>query len=160
MYEVPKEVIWRHASHKVAEYFAEKVFERRKKGFVPVLIEDFYDSLYFMPCNSQGYPDYYRLRALEVPRYPMAFLTDGDIPTGEITVNEIEIVAKHPLVMGRGYDLEGYPYVFLWSGEKVGTERIPIEKLDVKELMRVAQVAIKNREGLIVDEALRNKIYK
>jgi len=39
-------------------------------------------------------------------------------------------------------------------------KRIPIEKMDVSALLRAAQVAVHKREGLIVDEALRNKVYK
>jgi len=38
-------------------------------------------------------------------------------------------------------------------------KKVPIEKLDVKFLMKLAQEAIKSREGLIIDEAISNRLY-
>ena len=58
------------------------------------------------------------------------------------------------------YDWQEPPVVFMWSGKRMGTDLVPIEKLNISELMRVAQAAIKNREGLVIDDALKNKIYK
>lgn len=157
--EVPKEVIFRHAFRTAADYFAGKIEERRKAGFVPVIIEDTYETLYFMHCNERGYPNYYQQKYLEVPRLS-AFLTVGEIPTSStLTVHEVTIMVDKPMLMQR-YDWQEPPVVFMWSGKRMGTDLVPIEKLNISELMRVAQAAIKNREGLVIDDALKNKIYK
>lgn len=160
MREIPVEVIYRYAFNKTAEYFAGRLEQKRREGFVAVLVEDFWDSLYFMPCNKLGYPRSYYLETLELPKISTAWLTEGEIPIDtSITFSKITIQVEKPLISQR-FDFEDYPYIFMWSGKRMGTERLPIDKLNVQELMRVAQLAIKNREGLIIDEALKNKIYK
>ena len=119
-----------------------------------------YDSLYFLPCNERGYPNQFMLKSIELPRLE-AFLTGGDIdkvPTS-ITAHEVTIMVEKPLLT-QSYDWQQPPIVFMWEGRRMGTERIPMEKLNVSELMRVAQVAVGKREGLVIDDALRNKIYK
>lgn len=156
---IPAEAIYRHAFQEAARYFAGKIEEKRRNGFVAVLVEDFYESLFFLPCNENGYPDYYQLKALELPRLE-AFLVESDIPlTTTVTAYETTIIIEKPMLSYR-YDYNDYPVVFMWSGKKIDKQSIPIEKLNVSELLRVAQTAIKNREGLIIDEALKNKIYK
>jgi len=159
MDRVPLEVIYRHAFRECANYFAEKIEQRRKSGYVPVLIEDFYESLYFSPCNKNGYPETFHLQTLELPRLEAVWTMDQIPPTTEITCYKVSIQIEKPLLMQR-YDFNDYPVVFMWSGKKLGKEVVPVEELNVQELMRVAQAAIKNREGLVIDEALKNKIYK
>lgn len=160
MIEIPVEVIYRHAFRKTAEYFAGKIEQKRREGFVAVLVEDFWDSLYFMPCNELGYPRDYYLETLELPKISASWLTEGEIPIDKsITFNKITIRVDKPLISQR-YDFQDYPYIFMWEGRRMGTDILPIDQLNVRELMRVAQLAVKNREGLIIDEALKNKIYK
>lgn len=157
--EVPKEVIFRHAYKTAADYFAGKIEERRKAGFVPVFVEDTYETLYYMPCNERGYPNYGQMRFLELPRLS-AFLVESDISkVAPMTVQEVTIVVDSPMLTQR-YDWHEPPVVFMWKGKRMGMDVVPIEKLNVSELMRVAQVAIQNREGLVIDDALKNKIYK
>lgn len=159
MREIPREVIFRHAFHKVAKYFAEKVEAKRRSGYVAVLVEEAWDTLYFMPCDEYGYPQRSELRALEVPSLMAYSSFDAEIATETITCYEVSIIAERPLLSQR-YDVDRYPYVFLWSGRKMGKEMIPVEKLNVQELMKLAQMAVIKREGLVIDEALNNKIYK
>lgn len=158
--EVPREVIFRHAFSVAAKYFAERIEEERRSGRVAVLVKDMAESLYFLPCNEGGYPQYYQMKTIELPRLE-AFLTVGDIDKvpSTITVHEITIYCSKPLLT-QSYDYNEPPIVFMWEGKKMGTEHVPMEKLNVSELMRVAQVAIQKREGLVIDDALRNKIYK
>jgi|SRR5581483_8600555 len=159
MWQVPAEVIYRHAFRTAAEYFAGKIEQKRREGFVAVLVEDYYDSLYFAPCNRNGYPKFHHLQTLELPRL-QAFVTTQDIPpTTEVTCYKVEIIIEKP-ILTQNYDPSDYPIVFMWSGRKTGKEIVPVEQLNVQELMRIAQAAIKNREGLVIDEALKNKIYK
>lgn len=156
--DVPKEVIERHAFREAAEYFANKIAERRKNGQVAILVEEMYDALFYIPCNEVGYPQYHTLRALELPRLS-EWLTVGEIPTTGIVAHEIEIVVDRPLLSYR-YDFMEYPTVFMWKGRRMGMNTVPAEKLNVQELMRVAQAAIQSREGLVIDDALKNKLYK
>lgn len=159
MDNIPAEVIYRHAFQKTAEYFAGKIEQRRKDGYVAVLVEDYYESLFFMECDRDGYPKSRQYKSLELPRLE-AFLTVGEIPVStQIQCYEIEIIIEKPLIASNYY-WQPHPVIFMWSGRKMGRQQIPVERLNVQELMRVAQTAIKNREGLIVDEALKNKIYK
>jgi len=156
--EVPREVIFRHAFAEAAKYFADKIEQERRDGRVAVLVKNFNDSLFYLPCDDRGYPRTHYLKVLEMPRLSV-FAHTWEIPrTQDITVMETEISIQKPLLSQR-YDMD-YPIVFMWEGRKMGSERVPVEKLNVSELMRIAQTAIQNREGLVIDEALKNKIYK
>lgn len=156
--EVPREVIYRHAYSVAAKYFAERFEEERRSGRVPVLIKEMYDALYFIQCNERGYPTSYQMKALELPRLS-AFLTEGDMTAmPSLTVHEVSLWVHKPLLT-QTYDMRE-PIVFLWEGKRMDTQNVPIEKLNVSELMRVAQLAVQRREGLVIDDALRNKVYK
>lgn len=161
MDKIPAEVIFRHAYRTAAEYFATKVEQKRKNGFVPILIEDFYESIYFAECDFYGNPKsrYIETVELSIPKLGIFRMSDAINSTTEMTAWRVTIQIEKPLLTQR-YDYNDYPYVFMWSGRKMGNEKIPIAELNVSELMRVAQLAIKNREGLVIDEALKNKIYK
>ena len=159
MYEIPKEVIYRHAFREAAEYFAEKLEKRRRAGYVAVLVEGAYETMYFMPCNTDGYPDSYRLMTLELPSLSVMSFSESETPPFEsMTCYQVEIRLEKPL-LAQSFG-PGYPCVFMWSGRRMGKDRVPIEELNVKELMIAAQNAVKSREGLVIDEALKNKIYK
>jgi hypothetical protein len=160
MERVPLEMIERHAFKTVAEFFAKKVEEERKKGKVAVLVEDFTNSLYFMPCDRYGFPNYHNFKYLAFDSFQLQVIKDGAIPTQMTsTVEEIQIMVDKPLLTQR-YDWQDKPYVFMWNGRKMGSRKIPLEKMDVSELMKIAQKVIENREGLIIDEVLENKLYK
>lgn len=161
MERIPAEVIFRHAYKTAAEYFANKVEKKRRKGFVPILIEDFYESIYFTECDFYGNPKrrYIETMELSIPKLGIFSMNEAITSTTEMTAWRVTIQIEKP-VLAQRYDFNDYPYVFMWSGRKVANEKIPIAELNVSELMRVAQAAIKNREGLVIDEALRNKIYK
>lgn len=161
MDRIPAEVIFRHAFRTAAEYFAEKLEKRRREGFVPILIEDFYESVYFAECNHHGYPKRPYIEAMEItaPKIGIYSVNAAIDDTIDMTAWRTTIQIEKPILTQR-YDFNDYPYVFMWSGKKLGTQKVPTSELNVSELMRVAQAAIKNREGLIIDEALKNKIYK
>ena len=163
MDRVPKEVIARHAFDEASRYFANKIKEERKQGKVAVLVQNLMDSLFFLPCDKNGFPDYQRYNALHIPDMQLAMpieMHKKELPKIDTTIEEIQVIVESP-ILSRYYDnWERIPVVFMWSGRCVNRSRIPIERLNVQELMRVTQRAIQNREGLIIDEALKNKIYK
>lgn len=156
---IPREVLVRHAARKVGDYFAEQVERERMNGRVAILVEDFTNSLYFMRCNESGYPESHNFKYATFDSLSLIAITAGEIPPSTMTVEEVSIMIEKPLISQR-YDYNGYPVVFMWSGRRIGKSKIPLEKLNVSELMKLAQAAIKNREGLVIDEAISNKIYK
>ncbi len=156
---VPREVIFRHAFKTASDFFAEKIEQERREGKVAVLVKDFTHSLFFMPCKDNGYPENYYLKTLHIPRIAPILMVSDIEAMPSLTVEELTITIERPILSQR-IDWQEPPVIFMWEGRVADRTRIPIEKMDVGELMRAAQVAIGKREGLIVDEVLRNKIYK
>lgn len=160
MDRIPLEVLIRHASKEIGNFFADKVEEERRNGKVAILVEDFTNSLYFMKCDRHGYPDYHHFNYMTFDSISLMAINDGSIPkTSTMTVEETSIMIEKPMLSQR-YDYMDKPYVFMWFGRKMSKQKIPLEKLNVSELMKIAQEVIKNREGLVIDEAMKNKIYK
>lgn len=161
MKNIPLEVIIRHSSHKIGDYFAEKVFEERKSGKVAILVEDFTNSLYFMPCDIHGYPNFHMFNYMTYESLDLTVANTNEYTSDAIskTVEEVSIYIEYPMLTQR-YNWEDKPYVFMWKGRIMNKKKIPLEKLNISELMKLAQKAVANREGLIIDEAIKNKIYK
>lgn len=160
MDKVPLEVLIRHSAHEVGKFFAEKVENERRNGKVAVLVEDFTHSLYFIHCDNEGYPNEYMFNYMTFDSLSLATIAKGSMPTTtSMSVEQVSIYLEKPLILNR-YDWREKPIVFLWSGRKMSTSKIPLEKLNVSELMKIAQQVIQNREGLVIDEAIKNKIYK
>ncbi len=161
MDRIPLEVITRHACHQIGDFFADQAFEQRKGGKVAILVEDFTNSLFYMHCNERGYPDYHHFNYMQFDSLSLhAVMNEGAIPNmTPMTVEEVSIMIERPMLTQR-YDWNMEPVVFMWSGRKMSSRKIPLEKLNVSELMKLAQKAIRDREGLVIDEALKNKIYK
>jgi len=160
MNEMPLEVLVRHASREVGNFFAEKVEKKRAEGYVAVLVSDFTDNLYFLKCDRNGYPNEYMFNYMTFDSVSLAVIKDGAVPTmSTMTVDQVSIYLEKPLLTGR-YNYTERPAVFLWEGRQMSKQKIPLEKLNVSELMKLAQQVIKDREGLVIDEAFKNKIYK
>lgn len=157
MQRLPNEMLARHAFQKTAEYFARKIEEKRENGQVAILVEGYWETLYFLPCNEYGWPERQELATLRIP--PVMYSVDSEaIITQEI--RQITVRIEKPLLSADyGYGFN-YPVIFLWSGRETEGKTIPIEELNVKELLKVVQNAVQTRDGLIIDEALKNKIYK
>lgn len=157
---VPLEVITRHAARKVGDYISEQVEERRKAGYVAVLVEDFTNSFYYFPCDEYGYPREYYQNYMTFDSLSVMTLKEQELPSVQtMTVEELSIMVDRPMLTQR-MDWQERPYIFLWSGKIMSRRKIPLEKLNVSELMKLAQQVVLNREGLVIDEALKNKVYK
>lgn len=159
MERVPLEMVIRHASKEIGDYFSKKVEEERTNGKVAILVEDFTNSLYFMPCDKYGYPSAHQFNYMTFDSFSLQVIKDGSIPMSTTTVEEVSIFIEKPILTQR-YDWQDKPYVFLWYGRKISSRKIPLEKLNVSELLKIAQKVVETREGLIIDEVLKNKIYK
>lgn len=161
MQDVPLEVIARHAYRKIGDFFAEQAEKERKNKKVAILVEDFTNSIYYIGCDEKGYPNFHHFNYMTFDSINVAVLNKENALNTPIsmTVEEISILVEKPLLTQR-YDWQEKPYVFMWAGRKISSRKIPLEKLNIQELQKLAQQAILNREGLIVDEALSNKIYK
>lgn len=160
MNEIPLEVLVRHSAQEVGKFFAEKVEKKRAEGYVAVLVSDFTDNLYFMKCDKNGYPNEYMFNYMTFDSLSLSVIKDGALPTmSSMTVEQVTIYLEKPLLTGR-YDYRERPAVFLWEGRQMSKSKIPLNKLNVSELMKLAQQVIIDREGLVIDEAFKNKIYK
>lgn len=161
MERIPLEVIIRHACREIGNYFAEQAEQERRNGKVAVLVEDFTNSIYYMPCDTNGFPNYHQFNYMTFDSLSLfTICKDGQTPTTEkMHVKEISIIIERPILAQR-YDYEMKPIVFMWSGRKIGSRDLPLEKLNISELMKLAQKATQDREGLVIDEAIKNKIYK
>lgn len=161
MERVPLEMIVRHACRQVGDFFAEQVEKKRREGSVAILVEDFTNSVYYMPCDVYGYPNFHTFNYMTYDSLSVTVLNQGQYASTDIsrTVEEVSIMIERPMLTQR-YDWQDKPYVFMWSGRKISSRKIPLEKLNVSELMKIAQEVVKSREGLVIDEAIKNKIYK
>ncbi len=161
MHRVPLEVLVRHACRSIGDFFAEQAEKERRNGKVAVLVEDFTNSLYYMPCDEYGYPNFSRFNFMTYDSLSVTVMNQGQYNPNSIsqTVEEVSIQIERPMLTQR-YDWQNKPYVFMWSGKKISSRKIPLEKLNVSTLQELAQQAILNREGLVIDEAMSNKIYK
>lgn len=162
MDRIPLEMLVRHACREIGNFFAEQAEKERRNGRVAVLVEDFTNSVYYMPCDEFGYPNFHSFNYMTYDSLSLAVLSSADVGTTvpvTQTVREVSIMIEKPMITQR-YDWKERPYVFMWSGRKMGSRDIPLEKLNVSELQKLAQKAIENREGLVIDEALKNKVYK
>lgn len=168
---IPVEYILRHGALEVSKYFEQIITGQRAKGKVAVLVDDYTYSLFFQPCNLYGYPKVGQIKTLEINTSLLSVNSISQLDTSSLAtsmISEVTIFIERPLVVMRldedletgQWSPEGKTYISLWSGRKVDTKKVPVEQLNVKELMILAQKAIENREGLVIDEAIRNKIYK
>lgn len=98
MDNIPKEVILRHASREAGNYFSEKIEQERKEGKVAVLLKDFTNSLYFLPCDDNGYPNTYGAKVLHIPQIaPMPLMSDiSQMATLDFTVEELILQVESP----------------------------------------------------------------
>lgn len=161
MQNVPLEVLVRHAARQVGDYLAQQVEDERKHNRVAILVEDFTNSFYFMDCDEYGYPIYHNFKYMTFDSSLLTAIQNENVMpiTTNMHVEEVTIYIESPMLTQR-YDWNERPVVFLWRGKKMSSRKIPLESLNVQELQKLAQKAIKNREGLVIDEALKNKIYK
>lgn len=162
MQRVPKEVLIRHSIAEIARFFGDLYGKKRESGLVPVCTDDKnFLKFYFVPCDENGYPKirYIDFMEMDTPKY-MAVQEGSSLDFSSATFRKTTLCIESPL-LSQQYYLESYPYptVFMWNGKILNTETIPIERLNVKELMRLAQETVKLREGLIIDEAAKNKLF-
>jgi len=158
-----KDVLRQLAISEVSRFFSEKLVSCWKENMVPVYVEDFLLSFYFFPCNEKGYPDCDYYRFADVGGFSFNTIANEYEPPTEatITVEEVTVLIDRPIVYERfaPWNTKGKSQIFLWGGRKVDKQIVPIEQLNVKNLMQMAQRAIQKREGIILDEANKNKLY-
>lgn len=159
-----EEELIRIGIRETSQFFEDMFLQKRIDGKIPVLVEEFMTSFFFVICDKQGYPmrkytDY--LTFLENP----FLVTEGkeeETFMKETKVYKKTVRIERPLIyrqFGRP-DFFDKPYFFLWEGKIVDKQEIPVEQLDIKQLLKLAQASIKNREGLIIDEVLKNQLLK
>lgn len=156
-----KELLQREAMYKVADYFKETVEKKIAIGKIPVLIEGCSIELLFVDCDSSGVPKQRRIEILEAKAFYATILSEQDIVDTIQQITSKSIFIREPLLMSDLGFLHTHNYIYyMWKGEIMNTENIPLEDFNVSELMKIAQNAIQTREGLIINEAIKNKLIK
>lgn len=163
-FDKEKECLDRRALTEVSRFFTDKFINHWKKNEVTVLVEDFSTSLYYLPCDQYGFPTYREFKSIIFdPLSLTAICDDFSFPVETVNIEEIVVIAERPMLVyqhmtcGGGHNPK--QYVYLWSGRIMSRSKVPLEKLDVKYLMKLAQEAIKKREGLIINEVIENRLY-
>ena len=160
--DIPEDYIYHYGLRAVGDYFAQWFMDTRASGKVGILVKEFTWSFFFTECDNHGYPQRRYTDYLTFMDNPKIMDIGADPMLDEIKVYKKTIEVDKPIIV---YDFRPNfypesPYVFLWEGRVVNKEEVPIEKLDVKQLLKLAQEAVRNREGLILDEVLKNKLIK
>jgi len=162
MQDIPEEYIVKYGLHEAAHFWTEYLTEKRISGRVPVLVDDFMISLFFVECDRYGYPMRLHTDFLSFLENPsLASLVEGNAPPTTIDhVYKKTLRIEKPILTKQFGDYMSQPYVFMWEGTIVDKREVPIDSLDVKKLLRLAQEVVISREGLVVDEVLKNKLIK
>lgn len=152
----------RHSIGEIARFFGEMYGKRREAGLVPICIDDKqFMKFYFIPCDENGYPKMHYIDFMEMDTPRLAAVAEGSqVDFSTATFHKTSVYIRAPLISQQYYiDASPYPTVFMWEGKIMNKETIPIEKLNVSELMKLAQETIKLREGLIIDEVAKSKLF-
>jgi len=162
MYDIPEDVIIQIGIKDTSRYFEELFLNKRIDNKVAVLVEDFATSLFFVECDKQGYPMRKQTDYLTFMENPFLTAEDDEPFLKEAKVYKKTIEINKPLIYRNvmSQDIFPKPYFFLWEGIIVDKRELSIEELDVKRLLKLAQETIKNREGLIIDDVLKNRLIK
>jgi len=163
--ENEEEYIKRFGIKEVGYFLTDLLYKRFETGKIPVLVDDKYSwQVIFTEADKYGRP----MRPyVEFLTLPSLFINDLMTEGAEITCSEVKVttfcVRLINPVVACNFRPKFEPdrsYYFMWMGEIVHRQEIPVEKLDVKELLRLAQKAIKERNGIIIDEVAKNKLIK
>lgn len=148
--------------YSVADYFRELFLKERLGGNVAVIVKDYTTSFFFMPCDKFGYPKYREQRYLSFIDTHIKLYEEGSNPSVDMgKVIQKTIVVKYPLIHQEiAYNFPSEHFIFLWEGEMVDSREISAEDLDVRKLMELTNNAIEKREGIIIDEVLKNRLIK
>ena len=164
MNNIPLKYIYDRGFHEVAYWFKEKVANERAGGRIPVYYHDVVDSFVYVICDEQGYPQRPYWEFITMTGLPKLMPQDiSTIPFAEVTYSKKVVKIDRPEVFYKvndGISIFGKDYFFLWNGELIDKQEIPVEQLDIKYLLKIAQEAIKKREPIILDEVTKNKLIK
>lgn len=164
MNNIPLKYIYSRGFDEVAYWFKEKVANERVNKKVPVYYYDVVDSFIYVICDEQGYPQRPYWEFITMVGLPKIMPQDiGTIPFEDVTYSKKIVRITRPEVgykVNDGISMFGKDYFFLWNGDLVDRQEIPVEQLDIKYLLKIAQETIKKREPLILDEVIKNKLIK
>lgn len=148
---------------KVSEYFSDMLCSKWPEKKIPILVEDsLRTEVWYEDCDDLGRPRRKYIETLTFSGISAMMWTENTAPdfsTCTAYKNEIEIM--YPLVYQENH-FNYFPETqyFLWKGETRSKKEIPIERLNVSELMKVAQEVVRKREGIVLDDVLKNKLIK
>ena len=164
--ENKEEYIKQVGIREVSRFLTDLLYKRYESGKIPVLVDDKYTwQVIFTEADKYGRP----------MRPDVEFLTLPNLFIGKLMEEGVEIDYSEQVVATRfcvqlinpvvsyqfrpNFELDR-SYYFMWMGEIIDRQEIPVEKLNVKELLRLAQKAVKERNGIIIDEVAKNRLIK
>ncbi len=157
--EIPAEYIYRSGASEVSRYFQELIMGKMMNRKVAILVKDYTESLFFVECDDHGYPKMRYIQYLSYWDMTLKLVPEGIDPCiDQCRMTRKEIRVDSPMILfNTGYDYRERPYVFMWSGEVITQKEMSVDELDVKQLLQLAQAAVKSREGLIINEVAKNR---
>lgn len=162
--DIPIEYILKKGFNSVGKYFEELIENERLRERVAVHYSDINECILFVPCDIKGYPKVRYFEFLTMMGFPKMLSVDEPINYSDtVQVYKKCVEIREPEIFERVATSESiFPETvfFMWKGEIRDKQEIPIEQLDVKYLMQLAQEAIKKREPIILDEVIKNKLIK
>jgi hypothetical protein len=149
----------------VSYFLTDLLYKRFEGGQIPVLVDDKYMwQVIFTEADKYGRPMRSYVEFLTLPSlFINNLMTErAEISYTEVTATKFCVRLINPVV---AYNFRpsfepDRSYYFMWMGKIIDRQEIPVEKLDVKELLRLAQKAIKDRNGIIIDEVAKNRLIK
>jgi hypothetical protein len=150
----------------IGDSFADKFKMKWMAGKVGIMLENYFDSIYWMDRDEFGFPIYREFKTVEFSTPRALKYSDLENPFAEMTtVTEKSILIEKPMItteynVCRPMFSSERPTVYLWQGYLVNTNIIPMEKLEVGYLLKLTQEAIKKRECIIINEAQKNQLIK
>src|SRR3989442_11396258 len=125
--ESEKQYILHRGASVVADYFRNKVIDNYAAGKAAVLVKQFVESLYFLPCDERGYPKWRQFRTVEYRDLtPLLYNQDDQLTPQDWTVTEYTVIVRRPLVVVNIPDFDEWTrkaQVFLWEGEIADTKK-------------------------------------
>lgn len=150
----------------LTDFIFEQMSKKWQQGLVPVWVEGRNQTeIIYVPRNEKG--------IFKKQSHTIMLFNSNSVATKEnynnltmetVTVWQKEVCIKEPIISYRD-PFEGdprflapMPHVYLWKGEITNNNFVGIETLNVGQMLNFTQNIIRKREGIILAEALNNKL--
>jgi len=148
----------------VSNFYYKKIEEMRKQNKVPVIINNNKDITYWVDCDLYGMPKMRYIELIEFDNYFIKAINENDFKNinTDITVLRKCIMIESPLLYRQinSFSRNNSYMYFMWSGSIQEKEYIPIEKLNITEILKIVNKTIEQRSEIVINDVIKNKIIK